>query len=161
MNSQKKYTLEQLNSLIGQEIKVGYPTRIEVEKGAVKNFAEAIRYAHPLYVNEAYARSKGYRSVIAPPTFAAYDYQRGDAVRSVPLPFEWSGLHGGDEWKFIKDIQAGDVLTPTVKLADISLKEGKKGQIFLLKVEITYTNQDNEIVAIYRSTTIVMPKEGQ
>jgi hypothetical protein len=53
-------------SAAGRESK---PAVNEVEKGAIRRFAEAIGETNPIYFEEAAARAAGYRSVVAPPTF--------------------------------------------------------------------------------------------
>jgi hypothetical protein len=45
------------------------PAVNEVEKGAIRRFAEAIGETNPIYFEESAARAAGYRSVVAPPTF--------------------------------------------------------------------------------------------
>ena len=51
---------------IGRESK---PALNEVEKGAIRRFAEALGETNPIYFEEAAARAAGYRSIVAPPTF--------------------------------------------------------------------------------------------
>ena len=51
---------------IGRESKAALN---EVEKGAIRRFAEALGETNPIYFEEAAARAAGYRSIVAPPTF--------------------------------------------------------------------------------------------
>src|SRR5207249_4088356 len=51
---------------IGRESKAAVN---DVEKGAIRRFAEALGETNPIYFEEAAARAAGYRSVVAPPTF--------------------------------------------------------------------------------------------
>ena len=53
----------------------------DIEKGAIRRFAEAIEDNNPSYLNEEYAKSLGYRNVIAPPTFLRY------CINSLSLDF--------------------------------------------------------------------------
>ena len=64
---------------------VSAPQDFDVEKGAIRRFAEAIGDTNPLYLDEAYARARGYASVIAPPTFPT--------TFRVPLPIEIDPSH--------------------------------------------------------------------
>ena len=45
------------------------PFTVDVEKGAIRKFADAIGDPHIMYRDEAYAQMQGHSSVVAPPTF--------------------------------------------------------------------------------------------
>jgi len=45
------------------------PFVVDVEKGAIRKFAEAIGDPNPLYFDERFARQHGYPGLLAPPTF--------------------------------------------------------------------------------------------
>ncbi len=143
---------EMLKSFIGRtgELKI-----FEVEKGAIRNLAEAMNYPNPLFIDENYARSKGHSSVVAPPIFASYNLPLGAPLNVLKFPFKIaSGLHGSDEWEFIRDIHAGDVLTPRGKIFNLFEREGKRGKMLFVVSEVTFTNQRGEVAAIYRPTEI-------
>src|SRR5581483_278143 len=55
---------DQMRAAIGME---GAPYTLEVDKTAVRMFARAVGYTDPLFYDEAFAKSKGYRSLPAPP----------------------------------------------------------------------------------------------
>lgn len=66
----------------------------EIEKGAIRRFAEAVGDDNPLYTDEAFAKECGYRSIIAPPTFPTTI-----RVMNPSIEFEPSRvLHGGMEY---------------------------------------------------------------
>ena len=54
-------------SLIGRESE---PFVAEVEKNAIRRFAEAIGDPNPIYAEEEAARAAGFPTLVAPPTFA-------------------------------------------------------------------------------------------
>ncbi|AKC70764.1 FAS1-like dehydratase domain-containing protein [Pandoraea oxalativorans] len=54
------------HSLIGTSAP---PFWVEVERGAIRKFADAIGDDNPLYRDEAFARRHGYDGIVAPPTF--------------------------------------------------------------------------------------------
>lgn len=143
----------EMKAQIGREIDFGPP--FEVEKGAIRNLADAINYLSPLFVDEIFAKSKGHKSVVAPPLFASYNLPLGAPLNVLKFPFKIAaGLHGGDEWEFIRDIHAGDVLTPRGKIADIYEREGKRGKMLFIVSEVAFVNQHGEVAAIYRPTEI-------
>ena len=53
--------------LIGKKTK---EYTIDIEKGHIRRFAEAIGDPSPLYYDEEYAKQTSYKGIIAPPTFA-------------------------------------------------------------------------------------------
>lgn len=150
----------QMREQVGKEIDFGQP--FEVEKGAIRSLAEAMNFLNPLYLDEKYALSKGHSSVVAPPGFAAYNLPLGAPLGVLKFPFEIAGgLHGSDEWEYIMDIHAGDVLTPRGKIIDLVEKTGKMGRMLFVASEVTFTNQCNEVVAIYRPTEIFIAGQAK
>src|SRR5207253_571294 len=98
---------------IGRE---GPPTRHEVEKTGIRMFARAVGHTDPIFFDEDHARSKGHRSLVAPPGYL------GTAVfrPARPQPPDGEGaqrpvlrsLNGGTEHEYTGvEICAGDVLT--------------------------------------------------
>ncbi len=129
------------------------PRSTEIEKGAIRRFAEAIGDPNPLYRDEAAARSSRYGGIIAPPTF----------LRSVPaerpeLPLARSPdrlLDGGSEWDYFQPVRSGDTITAVTRLADLAERVSKSiGQMLIVTFETTYTNQLGQVVASQRTTSI-------
>lgn len=147
---------------------IGQPTGVstsEVEKGAIARFAEAVGDPNPIYWDEEYAKKSNYGSIIAPPGFFGWPVRR---PRSTDAPEVIMGargpdlaaagypriLDGGVEYDFIKPIRAGDTLTASSMIKDIAEREGRTGKMVFMIRETTYTNQDGEVVAKARGTTI-------
>lgn len=144
---------DEMRSMIGVESE---PSVYEIEKEAIRRWAEAIGDPNPLYRDEEYAKKKGYRSIIAPPGFVAqyaYPVKAGQERVRFRTPFTRM-LNGGNEYEFFKPVQAGDVLTSTSKLAELFEREGRMGKMLFIINETTYKNQDGEVVAIQRGTGI-------
>src|SRR5215207_4412591 len=95
---------------------------LEVDKTAVRMFARAIQYTDPIFYDEEFARSKGYRSVIAPPhytgtpifnpatsdpTFGGPRSGGGSAAGPRGNPKLRRVLNGGTEIEYHDVIQAG------------------------------------------------------
>ena len=49
--------------------KEGPPTTLEVEKTSIRMFARAVGHTDLIFYDEAYAKSKGHRSIVAPPGY--------------------------------------------------------------------------------------------
>jgi acyl dehydratase len=149
-------------SLITDEMRkmVGYETPMltyEIEKEPIRRWADAIGDPNPLYHDEEYARSRGYRSIIAPPGFVPqyrYPAQGGEwPLRLVKTSLTRS-LNGGNEYEFFKPAQAGDVLTAITKVVDLYERKGKMGMMLFQTMETTFRNQDGDIVVKARYTGI-------
>ena len=154
---------EEVTKFIGQA--TGTTTIHEVEKGAIARYAEAVGDLNPLYLDEEYAKKSKYGSIIAPPGFFGWVVRR---PRDTSAPEVIAGargpnlaaagyprvLDGGMEYDFIKPIRAGDTLTSSSIIKDIVEREGRTGKMAFLIREATYTNQDGEVVAKTRGTSI-------
>ncbi|MDZ4278054.1 MAG: MaoC family dehydratase N-terminal domain-containing protein, partial [Dehalococcoidia bacterium] len=57
---------DEMREAIGKE---GPPQTLEVEKTGCRMFARAIGHTDLIFYDEEYARSKGYRGIVAPPGF--------------------------------------------------------------------------------------------
>ena len=142
---------EEIRACIGMQSE---PTVLEIEKGMIKRFAEAIEDPNPLWQDEEYARSSRYGGIIAPPGFLMSLMFRG---ADIELPFELPFtrvLDGGGDWEYFKPVRQGDVLTTVAKLVDIREREGRMGTMVFMVSETTWRNQRNELVARSRGTSI-------
>ena len=128
------------------------PVTYEVERGAVKKFAEAIGDPNPLFNDEAAARKTQHGGIIAPPTFlrsmppgpAKADMTGGGSVR----------LDGGSEWEYFEAVRPGDRITVTSRIADVYEREGRLGSMLFVIREDRYVNQFGSTVALQRQTGI-------
>src|SRR5438874_8562129 len=114
---------EEMRAAIGVE---GEPYTLEMDRTSVRMFARAVGYTDPVFYDEEFAKSKGYRSIIAPPHYLGtpiYNPSTSDATFGGPrggggAPGGGRGgnpklrrvLNGGTEIEYFDVIQAGDVL---------------------------------------------------
>ncbi len=135
------------------------PVTFEVDKTACRMFARAVGYTDPIYFDEEYAKSKGYRGIPAPVGFLGHvvynpnEPQRLGGYFRTDTPFKRI-LNGGTDIAYFDTVCAGDVLTATSKLADLSEREGRLGPMLVTVTESTYRNQDGKVVARARGTGI-------
>jgi acyl dehydratase len=139
------------------------PWTLEVDKLQIRLFARAVGYTDPLYFDEAFAKSKGYRSLPCPPHYlgtpifnpADADPTFGGARgRRVRLNHGLKRvLNGGTEIEMFDTICAGDTLTATTKIADLAERQGRLGTMLITTTETTY-RRDGKVVAIARGTGI-------
>ncbi len=125
----------------------------EIERGAIRRFAEAIGDPNPVFNDEQQARKTRFGGMIAPPTFCR---SLGAAIPNVALK-NLPGLRvldGGSDWEYFQPIRPGDRITTQSKVADLRETEGRIGPMVFIVIEITYTNQFGELCVKQRSTTI-------
>ena len=133
------------------------PVKNEVEKGAIRKFAEAIGDNNPLYHDEEYAKTTRYGRIIAPPTFCrTFDYGKipGFSLKTDGL------IHGEQHFEYFRPIYAGEVIYCSTMLADIYEKEGKLGKMIFLLYEQKGVDEAGETVFIARSNVIYRGEEG-
>ena len=142
-------TDEMRQQAIGQESE---PRVLEVEKGAIIKFAQAIGDDNPIYNDEAAARASRYGGLVAPPTFL-----RAAVAARPDLPFEVPFdrvLDGGSDWEYFEPVRPGDRITAVSRIEDINERNGRIGLMLIQTIVITYTNQFNQVVATQTNTSI-------
>jgi acyl dehydratase len=125
----------------------------DVEKGAIRKFAEAIGDDEPIYYDETAAQAAGFKTILAPPTFLCTF--RAQELPDLQIQFGRVRLNGGNEYEYYKPIYAGDTITLTAKYADVSERSGRTGNMVFVITELTFTNQHGEVVAKGRNTGIM------
>ena len=110
------------------------PVRFEVEKGQIRRFALAIGETSPIHLDEEEARRAGYRSLVAPPTFAAA-LDATDALFDAMQVEPQALMHAEEEYEYFLPIQAGDLLDVTHTIADIYDKPASGGRLIFYVVE--------------------------
>lgn len=149
--SPEAVTIETLRKMIGKE---GEPAVVEIEKGLVRKFAEAIGDPNPLWGDEQWAKKSRYQGIVAPPEIFCSSMFSGGATRpDIPLPYKRI-LDGGGEWEFFLPLKPGEVITSVTRFADVFEREGKTGKMAFLVFETLHRNQKGEIVAKSRGTLI-------
>jgi acyl dehydratase len=132
------------HSLIGMEME---PFIEEIEKGAIRRFAEAIGATDPIHFDEDHARSKGYRGIVAPPTFAA---SFRPTQRQPWLADLDAGriLAGEQAFDIRRPVVAGDVLSCQMRLAGLEEKQGRSGKLQFIIQEMRASDPDGQVVIV-------------
>ncbi len=141
-------------SLIGRQSE---PVVHEVEKGAVRRFAEAIGDPNPLYVDEAAARAAGYPSLVAPPTFAVSLTSNERFRHSLDLGTR-SIIHGEQQFEYTRPIVAGDRITVRSKVADVQERAGASGPMDVVVLEDEGRDDKGELV--FRTRAMLILRRG-
>ena len=145
--------------------KGGGTTILEVEKGAIRRFADAVGDMNPLFRDDEYARNSKNGTIVSLPGFFGWPSRmpRGTAVIG-GMASELSEaladggylrvLDGGMDYEFFVPVRAGDTLSSTTALKDVREREGSTGKMAIVRNETTYHNQNGDLVATAVSTTI-------
>ena len=136
-----------LDSLIGP---LGEPVQVQVELGAVRRMALCLNDLDPIHFNEAGARARGYRGIVAPwPLLWLYFFTC--TIYEHDFPFGKATVHGADEYEFHEPMVVGDVLTVTTAMVEAKIKHGKSGRLGQVVSERRFTNQRGELCAVLRT----------
>ncbi|HVN29547.1 MAG TPA: MaoC family dehydratase N-terminal domain-containing protein [Candidatus Binataceae bacterium] len=133
--------------------KTGEARTYEIERGAIRRFAEAIGDPNPLFNDEQEARHI-FGGIVAPPTFCR---SLGSPIPNVTLKKmgdNFRGLDGGSDWEYFQPIRVGDRITVQSKLVELRESEGRLGPMVFTTIETSYTNQFGELCVTQRSTGI-------
>ena len=109
------------------------PATYAVGREKIREYAHAVGETDPLYLDVQAARAAGYDDVVAPPMFAVV----------YSLPAVWPALfdeevgidfahmvHGGQEFGWGPVVVAGDEITTTASLKDVSERRGNDFFVF-------------------------------
>jgi len=155
---------EKVQEFIGQG---GDASILEIEKGAIRRFADAVDDRNPLYRDDEYARNSRYGSIITVPGFFGWPTRspRGSAIASsggltagLASALSEAGynriLDGGMDYEFYMPVRTGDTLSANTRLKDVREREGGTGKMAIVRNETTYYNQNGDLVATAVATTI-------
>ncbi len=142
----------QMRDAIGVESE---PATHEVEKGAIRRFAEAIGDSNPLFHDEEAARRSPFGRLVAPPTFLR---SLAPGPPRAPFAIPYDGLlDGGSEWEYFGPVRAGDRITVTTTVSDIFERRGRLGNMLFITRQTRYVDQSGKTAAVQRNTLIHYP----
>src|SRR5512140_1788098 len=138
-------------SLIGRESE---PVVHEVEKGAIRRFAEALGDPNPICTEEPVARAAGYPALVAPATFAVTLTSNERFRHSLDLGTR-SILHSEQQFEYARPIVAGDRITVRSKVADVQERAGASGPMDVIVIEDEGRDDAGGLVFRTRATLIL------
>lgn len=152
----------QLQRAVGQQ--QTFRSERPIGRAAFRLYADAVDDSNPLYTNPAAARSAGLPDVTAPPTLLTDTFRfYGDALNESGLPSALeqqsvgTPIRAGNSYRFFRRLYPSDVVTATHKITRVWQKQGRSGSLTFQEVEITYRNQDEELLAV--NTEVVCYRE--
>ena len=127
-----------------------------VERGKIREFADAIGDPNPVYRDPRYAAEEGFAGVLAPPTLLrTFLYEPRAAAEALKVR-DWSYIvHGEQEFEYFAPVVAGDVLLAQDRIVSITKKESRRaGKLHIAVIETTFRNQRGEKVQVARRTLV-------
>jgi acyl dehydratase len=120
--------------LIGRESEV---VLFEVERGAIRKFAEAVQDQTPVCL----------RGEVAPPTFPT------TFRMTIPgLTFDLARvLHGAQEYRYERPLRAGDRVRCRLRVADVYQRKGRLGEMTFLILALE--GRDESGTSVFTGTT--------
>ena len=148
---------DELRKLIGMTLDT---IVFKVEEGAIQRYAQGIGDPNPLYNDPDFARKTKYGRLIAPPGFTGWPTKAGRPTEKLFAFLVRAGappriLDGGIEFEFVEPIGAGDVLTATTKIVNMTERETRLGKTMFTTLETTFVNKKGNVALKSRSTFIL------
>lgn len=132
-----------------------------VERGKIREFANAIRDPNPVYTDPEYARRHGFDDVLMPVTFPGTFTFHLDSENAVMKMIETLGMdagksvHGSFEVIYERTVSAGETLRGEVVIGKIYQKEGKRGGIMtFVEMDINFYDSKNRLTVVARNEFI-------
>jgi acyl dehydratase len=125
-----------------------------VGREKIREFAEAVGADDPVHVDQALARARGYRDVIAPPTFAVLIAQQCDRqfIADPEAGIDYSRLvHGAERFVHHRPITAGDEIVGVLTVD--SVKEVGGSAMVITRSELSTIG--GEPVCTATSTVVI------
>ena len=141
-----------MQALIGHEVDEGIA---EVTTTSCRLFARAVGHTDPIFYDEAVARARGYRALVAPPGYLGTPVDRPEVRMKIPVPTSVASLQlpykrtldGGVSYEYLEPVVAGDVIASSSKITRYEERVGSIGPMLITYHETSYTRQDGTLVA--------------
>ena len=147
-------TVEQMQAeLKALEGPLGAPDSMPIELLSIRRMALTVEDLDPIHFDEAAAKARGYRGVVAPWPLLWLAFFN---CRDAPLKFSFgkATIHGGDSYEFHEPLVAGDTVTVSASIGETSVKQGKAGPMGIVVTRREFHNQLGQLCAVMATTNI-------
>jgi acyl dehydratase len=130
------------------------PVGYAVGREKIREYALAVGETDPLHLDLQAARAAGHRDLVAPPMFCVVycGPALGPALFDPEVGIDFARMvHGGQEFRWGPLVVAGDEITTTLSVKDVS----ERGPMGFYVFESLSTNQDGDTVCVGTWTNIV------
>ncbi len=160
MDKQIDEWVARTRELTGTEVRERESWNHDVTADAIRHFVYGTDDDNPLWRDPDYAAGTRWGKVVAPPAYlmsVMYPILHGAAMKA-PL----ASLIGGVECAWLKPVFVGDRLRATATQKDFYEKRSRDGRRLNFVIsEITYLNQDDDVVATATGTMIMATQAGR
>jgi acyl dehydratase len=130
------------------------PVAYAVGREKIREYARAVGETNPLHHDVEHARENGYEDVVAPPMFCVVycGPALGPAMFDPEVGIDFARLlHSAQEFRWGPLVQAGDEVSTTLTVKDISAR----GEMGFYTFESVSANQDGDTVCVGTWSNIV------
>ena len=142
---------------------IGYefdPSEVKINSWEVSQFAHAIRDDNPIYFNLEEAKKQGYRDLPVPPTYFSkmtFSGEGGGSEFFSTLGIDYRKLlDGGREYRYYKQVCAGDTIIYKTKVENIVEREGKRGKMDIVTAITSGTIKEPNEIAFDAIITLIV-----
>ncbi len=135
----------------------------------LRRYVDATGDANPLWLDDDFARSTGYKGRLLPPILVGWtpfsikepegEASSFDVRRQLPVPAGYTNVrNAGSETEWLRPVHLGEALTCQSRIVDITAREGKMGVgIYVAQLE-EVRNGEGELVFTRRHTVALFPE---
>lgn len=140
-------------SLKAMEGPLGQPDSMPIEVVSIRRMALCVDNFDPIHYDEAAARARGYRGLVAPWPLLWLAFFN---CRNEPLQFDFgrATIHGGDSYEFHEPLVVGDTVTVRATVTSTAVKQGKAGLMGVIVTRREFHNQHGQLCAVMHTTNI-------
>ena len=136
----------------------------------VRRYVDATGDTNPLWLDDDFARSAGYKGRLLPPILVGWtpfsikepegNASSFDVRRQLPVPAAYTNVrNAGSETEWVKPVHLGEPLTCQSRIIDITAREGRMGVgIYVTQVE-EVRNAESELVFTRRHTVALFREQ--
>jgi acyl dehydratase len=130
------------------------PTLNEVEKGAIRRFAESLGDYNPSYFDAEYAKASGFPGIVVPPSFPLSFTSSVDLRELLGVPSKHLLLA---EWSadYERPVIAGDRLLMMIWVVEVGERPSPAGRVEVAVVEDEGRDERGQLVLKIRRTYVV------
>ena len=142
------------------------PERISASD--LRRYVNATGDRNPLWLDDDFARSVGYKSRVIPPAMIAELYRRNDGStgtqsdslwKALPLPENYTESRNAQaEFEWLESVYLGDQLYVTHRIVDIVSRKIRNGVGIFVTREMEVQREDGVLVLRVRQTSVKLPK---
>ncbi|MEI6136851.1 MAG: MaoC family dehydratase N-terminal domain-containing protein [Chloroflexota bacterium] len=141
-----------MQAMIGREVDEGLS---EVTTTGCRLFARAVGHTDPIFYDDAAARGRGYRGIVAPPGYLGTSVDHPERPSSGTIPTPITEMHipyrrildAGTSYEYLQPVVAGDVIASRSQITRYEERIGSIGPMLITYHQTSYTRQDGTMVA--------------